>query len=155
MLTLSKSPFPSLPITVSSLRCNSVAQPDITHQQERQIPALRDSCFMLGIANWIVWGSTIYQNTKMQSCSLLWSLNPHFKIYQVLCRKWKCFRKTKMKSDYWAPTRHRARWFLIFTHSQRPKMIPTAFHLRCTEDYKPVLHTRDKRLPAQLKNVNA
>lgn len=69
--TLSKSPFPSLPITVSSLRCNTVAQPDITHQQERQIPALWDSCFVPRITNWIVWGSVIYLNTKMQSYSLL------------------------------------------------------------------------------------
>lgn len=75
----------------------TVAQPDITHQQERQIPALRDSCFMPGITNWIVWGSVIYLNAKMQSYSLfiLWSLNPRFKINLMLCRKMEAVWKTQ------------------------------------------------------------
>lgn len=110
MLTLSKSPFPSLPITVSSLRCNTVAQPDITHQQERQIPALRDSCFMPRITNWIVWGSIIYLNTKMQSYShLFYEVSNSILIYAKCCVR-KCFGKHK--NDQWMAMCFRDSYFI-------------------------------------------
>lgn len=114
MLTLSKSPFPSLPITVGSLRCNTVTQPGITHQQERQIPALWDSCFMPRITNWIVWGSIIYLNTKMQSYSLLFYEVSTFILKYTNCCvvKRTCFEKTKMNSDCWASTTCRA-WEIL------------------------------------------
>lgn len=58
----------------------------LRHQQERQIPALWDSCFMIRITNWIVWGRIMYRNTKMLF-SLIWrSLAPDFRIYETLCR---------------------------------------------------------------------
>lgn len=128
MLTLSKSPFPSLPITVSSLRCNTVAQLDITHQQERQIPALRDSCFMPGITNWIVWGSIIYLNTKMQSYSpLFYEVSNSILKYTKRC-VWKmevlCKNK-KMNSDTVLQR------FFIGSYW---KMISNAFCLCCAED---------------------
>lgn len=107
MLTLSKSPYPSLPITVSSLRCNTVTQPGITHQQERQIPALWDSCFMPRVTNWIVWGSIIYLNTKIQSYSLLFyevsTLLLKYTKRRVVKRKKKgsASEQTEMSSDCW------------------------------------------------------
>lgn len=144
MLTLSKSPFPSLPITVSSLRCNSVAQPDITHQQERQIPALRDSCFMLGITNWIVWGSTIYQSTKMQSCSLLWSSTLILKYIKCRVINGSALEKQKWKVTPEHPPGTAQKGRLILQVVKSPTKIPTAFHLRRTEDTEPVLHTRPR-----------
>lgn len=97
MLTLSKSPFPSLPITASSLRCNTVTQPSIAHQQERRIPALWDSCFMLRITNWIVWGSIMYLNTKMQSYSLLF-----YEVSTLISKYAKCcVVQWKSRNEWW------------------------------------------------------
>lgn len=136
MLTLSKSPFPSLPITISSPRSNTVAQPDITHQQERQIPALWGSCFVPRITNWIVWGSVIYMNTKMQSYSLLLYEVSTFILKNNKCCvvKWKCFGKTKMNSDCWASTEILHHRKDSWPPSLLPKSISFVFKLFCTKD---------------------
>lgn len=54
----------------------------LRHQQERQIPALWDSCFMIRIR-----GRIIYRNTKMLFSLIWWSLDPDFRIYETLCRQ--------------------------------------------------------------------